>query len=409
MHSVKTVLAALACALLLASPLPAVDFGLLTTQSLGTDDAFSGDMDKLSWSGSFTPWFSGILIENGDLYMSAAVTPRYESGEFIVLPELLRSEVTLRSRRGTELRFGRTAYADPLGLIAVGLFDGFQVSQDMGESTLSAGAWYTGLQHKKRANITVSPLDQGNYFTLFDRQDMNTYFAPQRALAALGWEHPGLGWAANLRVAAIGQFDLNGEDDKYHSEYLAGKVSVPVRNEWVFDAGAALELLQTPDGEAKLALAGDLGASWMPPTGIQDRLSLTGRFATGKVEDSPLGAFMPLSTVTQGSVLQTKLSGLGHLRAGYTARLHEMFSTNLSASYFVRTSKVSGASLTWPEVTEEDKYALGGEMFLSLLFSLTTDISMNLGGGVFLPQLGDIAPKEREQWRFELAATAAIF
>ena len=407
MKPVKTVFAAFACALLLAAPLPAVDFGLLTAQSLSLEDAFSGDTDKVSWSGSFIPWFSGMLIENGDLYLSAAVTPQYESGEFRALPELLRSEVTLRSRRGGELRFGRTAYTDPLGLIAVGLFDGFQVSQDLGKSVLSAGVWYTGLQHKKRANITVSPLDQLGYFTLFDRRDMNTYFAPQRMLGAVSWEHPALAGSAKLNVAAIGQFDLNVEDDKYHSEYFTGKVSVPVRNVLVFDAGAALELLQTPDDEAKVAFAGELGASWMPPTVIQDRLSLAGRFATGKVEDSPVGAFMPLTAVTQGSVLQAKLSGLGLLRAGYTARLHEMFSTNLTASYFLRTS--GNSVQDWPVPAAEDKYALGFEVYSSLVFSLTSDISMNLGGGVFLPQMGDAAPKEREQWRFEMVVTTAIF
>jgi hypothetical protein len=407
MMKAAKIFGALACALLLAAPLRAVDFGLLTTQSIGVDDAFSGDIRSLSWLGSFTPWFSGMLIEDGDLYMSAAFTPQFESEAFAIVPELLRTEVTLRSERGAELKFGRTTYVDPLGLIAAGLFDGFRVSQDLGESILSAGAWYTGLQYKKRAHITVSPSDQTDYFTLLDDHDMDTYFAPQRALGALNWEHPALAGSAKLNAAFIVQVDMNGEDDKYHGEYFTGKLTVPYRSLLLFDAGAALELLQIPDSEAKLALAGELGVVWLPPGGIQDRLSLLGRVSTGRVEDSPLGAFMPLTTVTQGRVLQAKLSGLGLVQTGYTARLHEMVSAGLSASYFLSTSENSVQD--WPVPEAEDRYALGLEVYTSFSLSLTSDISMNLGGGVFLPQTGDVAPKERERWRFEMAVMLAIF
>jgi hypothetical protein len=34
---------------------------------------------------------------------------------------------------------------------------------------------------------------------------------------------------------------------------------------------------------------------------------------------------------------------------------------------------------------------------------------MNFGGGVFLPQLGDIAPRERARWLFETKMSFAIF
>ncbi|MDR0584368.1 MAG: hypothetical protein LBG57_08495, partial [Treponema sp.] len=112
-------------------------------------------------------------------------------------------------------------------------------------------------------------------------------------------------------------------------------------------------------------------------------------------------------TVTQGRVLQAKLSGLGLAQAGYTARLHEMVSAGLSASYFLRTSEESVQDRPVPEA--EDRYALGLELYTSLVLSLSSDISMNLGGGVFLPQAGNVAPREREQWRFEMSATTAIF
>jgi hypothetical protein len=397
---------------LLVSPLYAVDFGLLLNQTVTLDDAFGGDPDDFTYTGSFIPWFSGMLIENGDLYISAGVTPRYEDSEFLILPELLRTEVILRSERDTEFRFGRTVYSDPLGLIAAGLFDGFQVSQDIGESVLRAGAWYTGLQYKKSANITVSPTDHLNYFAAFDTGDLNTYFSSRRILAALGWEHPALG-GVNLRLAMLGQFDVNEEDVSYHSEYFTARVTVPVRNILVFDLGGALELIQIrwdfPGREDNVALLGEAGAAWLLPTPVQDRLAFSALFSSGEVDDSPLGAFTPLTTVSQGEVLKAKLSGLAHLKLDYTARVHEMFSASAAASYFLRTSE--NTALEWPEPAEgnENKAALGAEFYSELFFSLTSDIGLKLGGGVFVPSLGNVAPKERPQWSFALTATAALF
>jgi hypothetical protein len=398
------------CAL---SPLHAVDFGLLLNQTVTLDDAFSGDLNSVSYSGSFIPWFSGKLVENGDLYISAGVTPMYENTEFFILPELLRTEVTLRPERNTELKFGRTAYTDPLGLIASGLFDGFQVSRDAGEGVLRAGAWYTGLQYKKSANITVSPEDQANYFAALDTADIDTYFSSQRILAAAGWEHPALAGALNLRLAVLGQFDLNGEEAAYHSEYFAGRLSLPVRNVLVFDLGGALELIQIkrdfPDGEDRVALLGEVGAAWLLPSPVQDRLSFTALFSSGETDDSPLGAFLPLTTVSQGEVLKAKLSGLAHFNVDYTARLHDMFSASAGASYFLRTSPNTVVEWPAPSAGNEDKAALGAEFYSGLFFSLTSDLGLNLGGGVFVPQLGNMAPKERPRWKFDISFRAALF
>ncbi|MDR1251676.1 MAG: hypothetical protein LBK62_05870 [Treponema sp.] len=394
--------------LFLASPLEAVDFGLLFKQSAGLDDAFSGDMHLAKWSGGFIPWFSSMLVDNGDLYISAALTPQVDNLDFAVIPELLRTEVTLRSGRGTGFRFGRGTYVDPLGLVAAGLFDGAQIVQDVGEGVLSVGGWYTGLQYKKTANITVSPRDQADFNRGYDSDDVATYFSARRIVTAVDWEHPAVGGLARVKLAALGQFDLNGEDDRYHSEYFAGKVTLPYQNRLVFEAGGALELLQTPDDEAKLGLAAELGLAWMPPTALRDRFSLTGRYGSGKAEDTPLGFFMPLTTVTQGEVLEAKLSGLTHLRAAYTARLHETFSAQLSASYFLKSSKLTPVEWTGVEI-HEDKYALGGEAYMNLVANPVSDLYLTFGSGVFLPQLGDVAPKKAALWKFEMGLTLAVF
>ena len=401
------------CGLLLlfcaALPAAAVDFGLTLDQSVFLDDAFSGDINKAGYTGMFSPWLSGLLIEDGDLYLSLGITPIVENGKFFIVPELLRSEVTLRSERGATFKFGRMSYVDPLGLIARGLFDGLEVSQDIGGGVLSMGGWFTGLQYKKSANITVSPLDESGYYTEFDSANIKTYFASRRILAAIGYEHPAIDEVIRLRLAALGQFDVNGEDDTYHSEYFTGKLNIPYKHFLLFDIGAALELLQTPDRDHSVGFAGELGASWMPPTAITDRLTLTGRYASGWVEDSPIGAFSPLTTVAQGNVLKAKLSGLAHIRTGYTVRLHETFSIDLAASYFLRTAKAKNTDGTGAVDDEDARYALGGEGYFGMVWSPVSDIRVNFGSGVFLPRLGDISPTDRSRWLFELGVSAALF
>ena len=388
-------------------PAAAVDFGLMLDQTF-TDTQWMAYPANTNYSGNLAPWFSGMFSENGDMYLSMSAGLQAEDGEVRVVSELLRSEIILRSDRGTELRIGRTPYVDPLGFIANGLFDGLRVSQEIGLSSLSVGAWYTGLQYKKRANITVSPQDAVNYYTTFDSKNWNTYFAPRRMLASVSWEHLALAEWVRLRLAALGQFDLNDESDQYHSEYLIGKVTIPYRSLLVFDAGGVMELLQTPDS-AKLGLAAELGVAWMPPGGISDRLSLTARIASGRQEDSPLGAFLPLTTVAQGKVLQAKLSGLGHFRLNYLARLHNAFSLDVGASYFIKSTEQGYTA--WPISSDSnpDQYALGAEFSATFIWNPVSDIRVNSGGGVFLPQLGDVSPDERARWQFELSLSMALY
>jgi hypothetical protein len=399
---------AVSAALLLAlAPLAAVDIGVTLDQSVSLDDAFNGGTNGVSYAGTISPWVSGLLTDDGDMYLSMSVTPTVEGGKLFIVPELLRSDVTLRSERGTSLRFGRMPYVDPTGLVARGLFDGVELSQDAGGGSFSLGGWFTGLQYKKSANITVSPLDEAAYYTEFNADDMNTYFASRRILASVGYEHPAIGELVRLRTALMGQFDVNGENDRYNSEYFVGKITVPYKNQLMFDAGWALELLQSPDTEHVFGFAAELGAAWLPPTALFDRLSLTGRYASGWTEDSPVEAFTPLSTVAQGNVLKAKLSSLAHIRAGYTARLHETFSIDTAASYFLRTARPAFAGDA--EETEEYRYALGGELYLSMIWSPVSDIRVQWGSGLFMPGLGDVNPAGLPRWLFEMSASVALF
>jgi hypothetical protein len=141
----------------------------------------------------------------------------------------------------------------------------------------------------------------------------------------------------------------------------------------------------------------------MPPAPFENRLSLLGRFSSGVAEDGSLAAFLPITTAFQGEILKAKLSGLSMVSLDYTARLHRACSASAASSYFIRSDLG-----TLPNYGTEG-YFLGNEFFGRLLWSPVSDMQINLGGGAFLPVLGDAAPKADVQWRVELNVILALY
>ncbi|MCL2070127.1 MAG: hypothetical protein FWH19_03985 [Treponema sp.] len=370
--------------MLLCSLAPALDFGLVLDQ--GLEYSGSGDDTALYYTGILIPRVSGLLGEQGGFYVSAGLS--YESDPLAFLPELLRADLYWRYG-WAELRLGRMFYSDPLGFIAVGLFDGGRFSFDSPVGSFSAGAWYTGLLSKKRALVEMTPKELEHNNKDIDYNDFaNTYFAPSRVLAALGWEHQGLARRFPVALSILGQFDLSAEE--LNSQYLAGKFTVPLWS-FAFDLGGCLELIQH-SGNTDTAHAAELGFAWLAPT---QQLSLTGRYSSAQSDNS--AAFLPLNTVSQGNIPAYKLSGISLISLDYSARLHRTFFLGLESSYFM----LSDSSL--------DERMLGGELFGTLDWSPLSDISISLGAGAFLPSLGDVAPNADAQWRIELNVVLSLF
>jgi len=387
----------------LRAPLWGADFGLILDQTAGYGGAANSgapansgaaNSGAFDYSGALVPWFSAVA-GNGGIHISASFKANWENDTLTYVPELLRTEFSWSFSSG-EFKLGRMQYTDPLGYIAAGLFDGASISLDAGGGIVSLGAWYTGLLYKERANITMTQAELQSYYTVLNYENfMDTYFAPRRVVSALGWEHPGLAERARVQLALLGQFDLAGEDN-LHSQYLTGKLSVPI-DTLVFDLGGCLELMEFSD-KYKIALAGELGVSWMFTAA---RFSLSGRYAGGEAEDgdSVIAAFLPMSTVYQGEILKAKFSGLSVISLDYLGRLHQTFSAGLAASCFLRSDL--GTYNGYP-AGAGNGYILGTEMFGRLLWSPVSDIQINLGGGAFLPALGNVDRDAAIHWRVEM-------
>ena len=394
------------CSLLFAPCLVwSADFGLVLDQN--ADYGGFADSGQFTYSGIIIPRFSAFIGDKSEIFISAGFQAAYNDKWFFV-PELLRTEFSYYSGM-FGLTIGRMQYSDPLGFVANGLFDGAQVSLTNEAGTFSLGAWYTGFLYKRRANIAMTADELKSYAVAIDFSDLtNTYFAPRRLVAALGWEH--LGRMVKTRVSVLGQADLadgfNFSADKLlHSQYLIGKASLP-GNVFSFDAGGAFSLTQY-GGELSSAFAAELGIAVTPPMRIRSRISLLGRYASGVFEGDTFTPFEPLTIKTQGEILNAKLSGLSFISLDYIARLHNTFSVGITSSCYIRNDLETYT--VYPVLNESNAgYFLGNEFFASFLWSPFSDTQFNLGGGVFLPSLGNVAPDADMSWRVELNVIIAL-
>jgi len=374
------------------------DFGMLLNQNAGYGGF--GSEGNFDYSIGVVPRVTGLIGQTGDFIVSGGFELDYNDGWGYV-PELLRTELSFHTG-ALALEIGRIYHSDPLGFIAEGLFDGAKLAYNSEAGTFSAGAWYTGLLYKKRANIALTSEEQKANNTSLNYSDFaETYFAPKRFLGALGWEH--LGGSVQTRASILGQFDFIGEKP-LNSQYAVVKLTMPV-SAFSFDLGGCLELLQN-NGELKTAFAAEAGVAYTPPASFKSRLSLLARYSSGG--DGALTAFTPFTTKGQGNILGAKLSGLSVISLDYIARLHPALSASLASSYFIRNDFISYNGYPLPDGDSDGNF-LGNEFFARLVWGPVSDLQVSLGGGMFMPSLGNVAPKADNLWRVELGVVFSLF
>ena len=409
------------CLFLFAVLLPpasagAFDFSLITNQYAGYYNQTGGE-NIFEYRGNLAPRIYDLIGDTGEYIITANLSFGAKD-EFFFVPELLRTEINFRfgGRLGERLgerhsssviRAGRINYTDPLGFIAGGLFDGVQFSHNSSAGIFRVGAWYTGFLYKETAKITMTDNDRNNYEAELDYGDIvNTYFAPARLLTSLDWEHSSIAGLFSFKAALTGQFDFTDADEKLHSQYLTVKASIPIKR-FLLEIGGSLELMQTAaDSNFTMAYAGDFGVYWTLPLSFHSRLSFTGHIAGGRADDF-IAAFVPVTTKTYGGVFQPKLSALSILTLNYTARLNPAIGVGLSASCLVRNDLETYTD--YPVSEDGEGRILGTEILANIVWSPASDLQFNIGGGAFLPALGDAGPKEQTLWRAEITVTFSIY
>jgi hypothetical protein len=384
-------------------------FGLDFGAVLGINPEWKGTEGETGgvYAFSLEPWVSASPHETLDLYLSGSVALRLdqEDGKFLpVLPELGRFMLAWRPLPLLGLEAGRIRLRDPNGIIAVGLFDGLSVSAYPGGSRLSIGGYYTGFLYKDRADICMTPSDMADYLKPLDWEESTaTYFASRRVLAALSWEAPALaGSPHGLYLHGLGQFDLNAAADWLHSQYLSLRFLFSPLPTFAIGAGAVLELTEQAETDTKTALALLVNADWHPPTAWRDMATLGFRWGSGKTgktgeNGGGLGPFLPVTSISQGNVLNSALSGLTVIRAAYTLRPHDTLSLTLDGRYFL---------LDKAGDPDTDAKALGGELSASVSWAPVMDTALSFVTGAFIPGTGNVLPSgDPPRWLVSLGLT----
>jgi len=382
----------------------AYDFGLVINANGGYGNITSANND-FDFKADILPRFSTLIGDNGEFVLSAGFSIG-KDGDFFYIPELLRTEFSMRFGNSS-LRAGRINFSDPLSFITNGLFDGIQYYYNSEAGSFRAGAWYTGFQYKKRANIAMTEDDQTALNTPFEYSDINTYFASRRVISSVGWEHPSIGDFLHLNTAFVGQTDLNlAKTAAYHSQYLIVKAGMPINN-FLMEVGGSVELSQTvTDDENKfnMAFAGEIGLFLLFPSKFNSRLSFTSVITSGGT-DGLIRAFIPITGKEYGYILKSTISGLSIFSLGYSSRFTNSLGGLFTVSYFVRSDL--GTFIGYPVIIANEGYFLGPEASARITWSPASDLQLNLGGGAFFPALGDTGSKEIK-WRVDLTVIMSI-
>jgi hypothetical protein len=274
---------------------------------------------------------------------------------------------------------GRVPFQESLSYVFAGLFDGAAARFNLGGGWLNAGLFYTGLLYKKAAYIVMEAEDRQDYY------DRDVYFSSRRMVFGVNWQKTALFDSRNtLSLSGLGQFDLNGRDVRVHTQYLEGRLDMPLGRHFNANAGGVFEVIEQDETSA-IAFAVSADIRWLPPGSWQDMLSLGGRFSSGSWNDV-CAAFLPVTSQAQGKVLRPEFSGIALVESVYTARLHRVLSADLSAAYLFRTDKITYDDPAMDPFSESP--LVGGEVYGGLTWAPWSDLSISAGGGVFFPQLG---------------------
>jgi hypothetical protein len=366
-----------------------IDFGLLL------DNNVEAENNYFSYTPAFIPWFSLTNEQGLSLYLSGIVSLKYNkyedsSGvndakggndglrEPVLLPELSRFSFAYRLGGRYSIEAGRVEYADVLGQTACGLFDGIRFQAATPVCGVTFGAFYTGLLYKETAKILMT----GNDVTEYSKpvEDFGAYCASKRLLAFVRADIPVMEYH-NLSFEAIAQIDLNGNEEKLHSQYAQAAVELFTPQNIRIFGGFVFETMENADGGFNASLAALASVDTDLPGSLNDNLKLTAKYSGGPVNET-FTAFVPLTTVTQGTVFPGTFSGLWLAKINYAVRLLPSLLAEANAGYFGRTySDVdSGGSL------------YGGEFWASLSWQPLEDIRAMVSGGVFVPGMGNAYP-----------------
>ena len=389
------------------------DFGLIVDNQIEVIE------DVFTYTPGITPWFSWNNGEGISVFLSALLSLKYinYSGDLAdadsgfvkpgLIAEIARFAFSYQISQTISLEAGRINYSDVLDFTASGLFDGLRFNIHLPAGSISAGAYYTGLLYRETAEILMTSGDIINYSESWNYSgNLGEYFASRRLLFNASWDMPFELSEKDFTISAevLAQFDLNNNNNDIflNSQYGALKMEFYPSSMFRITGGFLVETMQYDNGEGKgeefgLALGALAQAKMALPTPLEDWLSFMLKLTTASIQDKKV-AFTPISCLPQGSVFEEPLRGLALIEALYSVMLVENLFAECAMRYFICTYDNSS----------NDGNLYGAEFWVSAVWQYFDDIQVNLGGGVFLPSLGNVDSGGDMMWKITAGVTLSF-
>ena len=363
-----------------------VDFGFLLDQKFELENG--EDYVIFSYTPGLTPWFSWNGGKGLSVFLSAYMSLRYNTSNDdiddndgflkpVFFPEISRFEVMYRSGQLFAVEAGRIFYSDVFGMTAAGLFDGARFDLSLPLGNISIGAYYSGLQYKETAKISMTGSDAENNGSGWEYDSFGDYFASKRVIASVRWDLP-IFQFSSISAEVLAQFDVNGKDDKLHSQYGEVQFELYPVSKIGLNFGLLFEAMENGEGDFFAAFGALAGLRMEVPGALNDGLKVLLKFSSGSYNDT-FASFTPMTAASQGMVFPGVFSGLGVISANYSIRILPSLFAEGILSYFIRT------------FTDDynDGTLYGGELWTSIAYQPFDDVRVSLAGGLFFPALGN--------------------
>jgi hypothetical protein len=384
------------------------DLGLVISQEIEAENQdFDAEDIHFAYTPAFTPWFSWDGGGKVSIYISNRFFFEYnyyshnEPATGWAVPvfrtELTYSAINFRINDTMSLEGGRVEYDDAIGFAASGLFDGVRFKADFSKGAISVGVFYTGLLYRETAMIWMTANDIDRYYEPWDwGNNLGYCFASKRFLTDVRWDMP-LKETVTLSAEFLAQVDVNNDEDiqKLHSEYIEVKAVFYPASAMEITGGFLFEFMQGEAANNSGAFGLLAGMKTGVPGSPNDMLKVTIKFTTGPWDDDSI-AFKPISCVAQGDIFLEDISSLFYPSVDYSVRLRHTLLAEGSFRYYVNTD------------SNAENNAYGGELWASFTWQPVDDIRLKVGGGVFLPGMGNVYKDGDSMWRFDAVLTLSL-
>jgi len=413
-----TALTALLGCFLMEAPAPAFETGMLIDQELRFPNLtpnvkmnnISNDsipMENLYYHLNAALWFSAKTTSSTSFFIKGSFDTLHtalfgDADSGYSVPQLDEAEFSFFPADIFFINFGRTVFKDPTQMIANGSYDGLNAMFNYGESHFKLSTFYTGLLTNKTAKLALSPSDRNHYFT-------DEYFALPHLMFSAYYDYVSKDKTKNFSFNILRQWDLKEEPVVKENPLDPDSKDKPNLQSMYFILNGSLMFWEklNVNGGMSFCIANDgadhyylnmyMNGFYMFDFLFPSRVGLGLSAFYGNIEEP--GAMPTFNKYQIGYIYNPEAARIFALNSQYLVNLNSKISVEADLSMYFRMDTGYIPSYYLIDAYENQSSSgvlLGSEFVFNMVYSIFSDISLNLGCGLFMPG-GSILPTSDDQ------------